>query len=80
MWGINGCISTQRVEVFCAGISSIAWYRRQTTTPQRYCGFTEICGDTSKVAVNRNIVERENVPRLLQKLSEGGAISGFELH
>jgi hypothetical protein len=53
---------------------------RQTTTPQRYCMFTEICGDTSKVVVNRNTVETEIVPRLLQTLSEGGAISGFELH
>jgi hypothetical protein len=53
---------------------------KQTTTPQRYCMFTEICGYTSKVAVNRNTVERENVPRLLQKLNEGGALLGFELH
>jgi hypothetical protein len=52
---------------------------RQTTTPQRYCTFTEICGDMSKVAVNRNTVEREIVLRLLQTLSEGSAISGFEL-
>ena len=53
---------------------------RQTTTPQHYCMFTEICDDMSKVAVNRNIVERETVPRLFQTLSKGGAILGFELH
>jgi len=48
---------------------------RETTTPQCYCMFTKICGDSSNVAVNRNSVAREIVPRPLQTLSEGGAIS-----
>jgi len=55
-------------------------FERETTTPRCYFTFTEICGDSSNVAVNRNTVEREIVPRPLQTISEGGAISGFELH